>query len=504
MLAFASSSKAHTRRNRNNDRLGAHSRELDVAVVGGGISGLVTAYRLAMRSEPGCNALLRVFEVGDRVGGQVHTEKRGDWLFETGADSMVTAKAAASNLCRELGLGDELIAPCSAATFSLVRDRRLHPLPAGFHMVAATEPAPLLGSRLLSWPGKLRMLLEPWVPRGAAGSQENGFAGDESVEDFVVRRFGRQAYERIAEPILGGLFAADATRLSARRALGPFVELERRNGSVLRGLRAAPIDSAAPSASAGNSSRPAASSQLSLKHGLGSLITRLVEQLPTSWLQLGCGVKAIRPVPEQAHWHIETTSGVWLAREVVLACPAPSCRDLLHAGLPSVALALEELCFGSCVTVNAVYRRSSLRRLPSDFGFFVPRSEPYHILAANFSSEKFTGRAPEAHVVVRTFQGGALDPDALDLDDRALSQRSHEDVAHLIGATNPPLSSVVRRFRQSMPQFGLGHFDRVQDLRRQVEAHRGLHIVGSGLGVYGLPDCIASAEDAAARIGLFP
>ncbi|MCZ6822323.1 MAG: protoporphyrinogen oxidase, partial [Deltaproteobacteria bacterium] len=476
--------------------------ELDVAVVGGGLSGLVTAYRLTKRAEPGCNVSLRLFEANDRLGGQVQTEQRGDWLFETGPDSMVTAKAAASDLCRELGLGDELIAPRSAATFSLVHDRRLHPLPAGFRLIAPTEPAPLLRSRLLSWPGKLRMLLEPWVPRRAA--LEDGLAEDESVEDFVVRRFGRQAYERIAEPVLGGLFVADATRLSARRALGPFVELERREGSVLRGLRAASAPSKAPSAEAAHRSGPPAPSQLALERGLGSLITRLIEEIPASWLQLGCGVKAIRPVPEQPLWHVETTSGGWRAREVVLACPAPRCRDLLQAALPAVARALEEICFGSCVTVNAVYRRSDLKRLPSDFGFFVPRSEPYHILAANFSSEKFTARAPEEHVVVRTFQGGALDPDALDLDDKALTQRSHEDIADLIGATAPPLSSLVRRLRQSMPQFELGHFDRVEDLRRQIEAHRGLHIVGSGLGVYGLPDCVASGEKAAAGIELQP
>ncbi len=485
-----------------NDRLDAHTPELDVAIVGGGISGLVTAYRLATQAEPGCNASLRLFEASDRLGGQVQTEQRGDWLLETGPDSMVTAKVAASDLCRELGLGDELIAPRSAATFSLVHDRRVHPLPAGFRMIAPTESAPLLRSRLLSWPGKLRMLLEPWVPRRDAGSLEEGLAGDESVEDFVVRRFGREAYERIAEPVLGGLFVADVTRLSARRALGPFVEFERRKGSVLRGLRAASV--ASPSAAAVHGSRPPAPSQLALKRGLGSLITRLIEEIPASWLQLGCGVKAIRPVLGQACWHIETTFGEWRAREVVLACPAPRCRDLLQAGLPAVARALEEIRFGSCVTVNAVYRRRDLRRLPRDFGFFVPRGEPYHILAANFSSEKFAARAPEEHVVVRTFQGGALDPDALYLDERALTQRSHEDIAQLIGATAPPLSNLVSRFRQSMPQFELGHFDRVEGLRRQIEAHRGLHIVGSGLGVYGLPDCVASGEEAAAGIELQP
>jgi oxygen-dependent protoporphyrinogen oxidase len=371
-------------------------------------------------------------------------------------------------------------------------------------MIAPTEPAALLRSRLLSWPGKLRMLLEPWVPRRSEGLLTDGVSGDESVEDFVVRRFGRQTYQRIAEPVLGGLFVADATRLSARRALGPFVELEKSRGSVLRGLRAAPAPSRARSEDPVHASRPSAPSQLTLESGLGSLITRLTEEIPASWLQLGCRVKAIRSMPEQARWLIETTSGNWRAREVVLACPAPHCRDLLRASLPLLARALEEIHFGSCVTVNAVYRRSHLRRLPNDFGFFVPRSAPYHILAASFPSEKFPARAPEEHVIVRTFQGGALDPDALDLDDRALAQRSHEDLAQLIGATAQPLSSLVSRFRQSMPQFELGHFARVENLKHQIEAHSGLHIVGSGLSAYGLPDCVASGEEAAGGIELRP
>lgn len=509
MQRFDSSRKS---RKRGNDRSEALTPELDVVIVGGGISGLVTAYRLTRLTRaihptrlagppaPGCSVLLRLFEATDRLGGQVQTEHRGEWLFETGPDSMVTAKKAASDLCRELGLGDELIAPRSNATFSLVHNRRLHPLPAGFRMIAPTERAPLLRSSLLSWPGKLRMLLEPWVPRRAADSRSDGAAGDESVEDFVVRRFGRQAYQRIAEPVLGGLFVADASRLSAERALGPFVQLEKSKGSVWRGLRPVSAPATAPSSEAVPGSRPPAPTQLALRRGLGSLITRLSEEIPASWPQLGCGVKAIRPVPDQARWHIETTSGDWWAREVVLACPAPRCRDLLRAGLPELARALGEIGFASCVTVNSVYRRSDLTRLPSDSGFFVPRCEPYHILAGNFSSEKFPARAPKEHVVVRTFQGGALDPDALDLDDRALTQRSHQDLAQLIGAASPPLSSLVCRFHQSMPQFGLGHSDRVDDLQRQIQAHPGLHIVGSGLGSYGLPDCVASGEQAAASI----
>ena len=239
---------------------------------------------------------------------------------------------------------------------------------------------------------------------------------------------------------------------------------------------------------------------MTLKRGLDSLIQRLVEEIPAAWLELGCAAKGIRPLPEEGWWQVETSSGNWRAREVVLACPAPRCHELLRGAVPAVASALQEIRFASCITVNLVYHRSDLTLLPSDFGFFVPRAEPYRILAASFSSEKYPARAPDQHVVVRTFQGGALDPDALDLDDAALTERSHDDLARLIGAAAPPLSSRVCRFRQSMPQFDVGHLARVAGLRRQIERHRGLHVVGSGMGAYGLPDCVSSGEAAAARI----
>ena len=474
------------------------TRDLDVAIIGGGISGLVTAYRLANREASGRRASVHLFEASDRLGGTVQTETRGDWLLETGPDSMLTAKVSATVLCRELGLGDELIAPLSNATFSLVHNRRLHPLPAGFRMIAPTQPWPLLRSRLFSFAGKLRLLLEPRIPRRVSRSDDDELNQDETVESFVVRRFGQEAFDRVAEPLLGGLFVADASKLSAQRVLGPFVELERRHGSVLRGLRAG----ATSSADTARKSSQSAPAQLTLKRGLGSLIGRLVEEIPSSWLQLGCAVKVIKPSRERERWQIETTSGIWMAREVVLACPAPRGHDLLRDTIPEVARTFKELRFTSCVTVNMVYRRSDLCHLPSDFGFFVPRDEPFRILAASFASEKFPGRAPKEHVVVRTFQGGALDPDALDLDDATLTLRSHHDLTQLVGARDFPLSSMVTRFRQSMPQFDIGHLTRVADLQRRVGELAGLHVVGSGMGAYGLPACVESAEEVAMRIEL--
>jgi oxygen-dependent protoporphyrinogen oxidase len=477
---------------------GPEARRLDVAIVGGGISGLVAAYRLSQKQESRGPLSLRLFEAQNRLGGLIHTERveaeqQGYCLFETGPDSMVTGKAAAIDLCRELGLADALVPPRSAGSFSVVHDRRLHPLPSGFRLVAPTEPWPLLRSGLFSWRGKARMLLESRVEPAPStiNQRSEDTAADESVESFVRRRFGKEAFERVAEPVLGGLFIADVTKLSAQRALGPFVELERQHGSVLRGLRS----SSRSSRSVGHDSP----SQLTLLNGLGSLVERLVDEIPTPWLELDCGVKQIRRLPSGA-WQIETARGTWLANTVVLACPAPRCKELLKAAAPTLATSLAELRFASCVTVNLVYRRSDVAQLPGDFGFFVPRHEPNDIVAATYASEKFPGVAPDGFHVVRTFQGGPLDPSAVDLDDETLVQRSHGDLAPLIGVNGKPVASRVNRFRNTMPQFDIGHRARVDLLQREIEQHGGLHLAGSALGAYGLADCAASGEAVAASI----
>ena len=458
---------------------------LDVAIVGGGISGLAAAFRLRERWKSTRPLSARLFEAGDRLGGTIQTERieaeqRGECVCEAGPDSMVTTKPAAIELCRELGLGAALAPPRSAEAFSVVHEGRLHALPEGLRLIAPTERLPLLRSGLFSWPGKLRMLRESRV------EGRDGLAADESVESFVVRRFGREAFERVAEPVLGGLFVADASELSAARTLGSFVELERQYGSVLRGLRD----------NAGASSSPA---QLTLGHGLGSLVERLSERIPPSWIELDCAAKQIQPLPG-AGWQIETARGMWLARHVVLACPAPRCSAMLSAAAPTLASALGELRFASCVTVNLVYRRGEVARLPDDFGFFVPRSEQNHILAATYASEKFAARAPEGYVVVRTFQGGRLDRGAVDLDDETLVERSHRDLTRLIGVTGPARATGLTRFHEAVPQFDVGYAERVARLNREVAKHEGLHLAGSALSAYGLADCVASGEAVAATV----
>jgi oxygen-dependent protoporphyrinogen oxidase len=264
------------------------------------------------------------------------------------------------------------------------------------------------------------------------------------------------------------------------------VGLERRYGSVLRGLR----DSSRATNSPG---------QLTLERGLGSLVERLSKELPSGWTELDCAVEQVRPL-SGGGWQIQTARGTWLASSVLLACPAPRCSALLRGAVPTLASTLAELRFASCVTVNLVYRRDEVARLPKDLGFFVPRREPNHILAATYASEKFAARAPENYVLVRTFQGGALDHAAVELDDETLVERSHADLTRLIGVSGPPLATSLARFREAVPQFDVGHADRVARLDHEVGELEGLYLAGSALGAYGLADCVASGESAAATI----
>ena len=474
------------------------ARQLDVAIIGGGIAGLVTALRLGRHSGSAPALSVRLFEARERLGGLIETqrvdaEQQGDCLCETGPDSLATAKTAAIELCHELGLGDALVAPRSDAAFSVLHDQRLHPLPAGFRLIAPTKPWPLLQSGLFSWPGKARMLLEPLIKPGALAHEDPDNEGDtdEGVASFVKRRFGREVFERVAEPVLGGLFIADPTELSAERVLGPFVALERRCGSVLRGLRG-------PARSPGATAQ-SAPAQLTIKNGLSTLVERLVEQIPPSWLELDCAARQLRRLPGGG-WRIETAHGTWQANSIVLACPAPRCRELLSADAPALATALAGLRFASCATINLVYRESDIALLPGDFGFFVPRRERNHIFAATYSSEKFPGVAPDGFHVVRTFQGGPLDPSAIDLDDETLVQRSHDDLAPLIGINGKPISWRVNRFPNVMPQFDIGHRARVANVEQEIERHEGLHLAGSALGAYGLADCAASGNAVATAI----
>ena len=453
-----------------------------VAIVGGGISGLSAAHRLIETGEAPPGGLV-VLEAASRAGGQIETIRDGAYVFEAGADTMVTQKPAGLALCRRLDLEDELIRPYEGgAAVHVLHRGRLVPVPEGFLLVGPTRLGPLLASRLFSPAGKLRMIAERFLPPVPPAS------GDESVRAFVTRRFGREAFERAAEPMVGGLFTADSDRLSMQMTLARFLELERRAGSVWRGLAAA----RARRTDGGDSAHPVA-----LRGGMQALVERLVERIGPARLVSGAPVTRVAPA-SGGSWRV-TVDGVTglIADAVVLACPAFVAAELLRDFSTALARDLGALDYASCATVNLVYDREAVGAPLAGFGFFVPRSCGVPVLACSHVSRKFEGRAPADRVVLRVYLGGALHRGALDLADGALIDAAHAFLAPLLRIDRRPCLARLHRHDRAMPQLPVGDLERVRSIERGAARHAGLFLCGGALGAVGIPDCIRSGERAA-------
>jgi protoporphyrinogen/coproporphyrinogen III oxidase len=445
------------------------SAEAPIVVVGGGIAGLAAAHALHTRGVP-----FVLLEASGRLGGVIRTERIGGFLLEGGPDAILAQKPEAVDLCGALGLGDRLIPtnPEARAVYVLHRGR-LHPLPEGMVLGVPTRIGPLLRSRLFSWPGKLRMALEPFMPRGPA-------EGDESIASFLQRRLGREAVRKLGEPLLAGIHAGDAERLSMRSTFPRLVDIEAREGSLmrafLRGSTGAPFRS--------------------LPEGLGELVGALVASLPARSCRTDSPVRALRPGP--GGWVVEAGGQPpFAARAVVLAVPAPRAIPLLQELAPEAAQLLSLIPFASTATVLLGYRRADVRHPLDGYGLLVPRAEGLRTTAVGFFSTKFPGRAPEGHVLLRGFLGGVHDPELLGESDSALGLRVQEEMAGPLGLSGTPVLARVYRWPAATPQMEVGHQSLVASLERELAGLPGLHLTGSGLRGTGIPDTIGDATRAA-------
>ena len=328
------------------------------------------------------------------------------------------------------------------------------------------------------------MIAERYIPRPAGEQME-----DESIEAFVVRRFGKQAYRRIAEPVLGGLYTGDTQTMSLELAMPRFRDLERRFGSVTRGLAAS-----TKGCPVGGS---AVEGFFTLRGGLESLVERLAARLPAGTVRLGQGVRRVAFDPGHGLWAVETEDETLPALAVILACPSHRAAAVVRELDPELAAWFDEFEYASCATVNLIYRRADVGAGLDRFGFFVPRGEKLPILGASVVSAKFPGRVHEDHVLVRTFMGGALAPQLLARDDAELIALSDGALRKLLSITDAPVETRVHRLPRSMPQFQVGAAARLGVIHDRIAAHRGLYLCGTAGGVIGLPDCIRSGETVA-------
>jgi protoporphyrinogen/coproporphyrinogen III oxidase len=452
-----------------------------VAVVGGGISGLAAAYELQSLGIP-----FVLLERAPACGGIVRTERVDGYTIDAGPDALLTQKPAAIELCRELGLGHRLRPQAARATF-VVRGGRLRRLPNASVLGIPTRWWPFVTTRAFSWRGKLRMAAEAFV--------KSATVDDESIASFIERRFGREAVEYLAEPLLAGIHGGDPARLSMRAAFPRFLDLEARYGSVIAGLRQA-------RASHGTKQPPPAPF-VSLPNGMEELTDALRAALIGTSIRTGAAVDEIFEAP--GGYLLKLADGSRLAVSAVLLATPPSATARMLRNLDS---SLSFLCAriraASVVTVALGYRREAIRGALDGAGVVVPRSEGMSIRALSWVSSKWTGRAPEGHVLLRAYVGGSTDPKAIGRRDEDLIESVKRDVDKLLGTTGDPELTRVYRWRSVTPQLEVGHSHLMEHIERRLAAHPGLAVSASGFRGTGIADSVADARDQARRIAERP
>jgi oxygen-dependent protoporphyrinogen oxidase len=465
-----------------------------VIIVGGGITGLATAHALEAAAYP-CS--VQIVEAAPRLGGNLVTTHHNGFTIDGGPDSWVATKPHATRLAKAVGLGDELIGtrPDTRKVYILFRNA-LHPIPEGLVLGIPTEVAPFASSTLFDIDTKLRAALEPLIPRKMFRGDD-----DESIGAFVTRRLGADIKDRIAGPLLGGIFAGDADGLSVRACVPQFVEAEAKHGSLVLAMRA--MRKARKESAAAREGGAEPSTFVSLKRGVGDLVTCVAHRLRDASLMTGTPATALRRLPAndtRGRWAVETPSGVHVADHVALTMPAYASAKLVAHVDPVLSSMLADVGYVSTATVFLAYRTADVRHPLDAVGFLVPRSEGRPIVACTFVSSKWEHRAPAGQVLLRVFVGGAGCEEILQRDDAWLEQLAREQIRDLLGVHASPTFSRVFRFTKASPQPTVGHLGRMRRLLDRTAAHAGLHVGGNGFVGTGIPDSIRQGEEIAARI----
>ena len=485
-----------------------------VAIVGGGIAGLAAAYELEKARGTGADVEYALFESRERLGGSLASEVVNGIVLERGPDSFLSEKAAGAELCRELGLGDQLTPSNDAnrKTYIVVKNR-LVPLPDGLMFLIPTKLVPTALSGLFSPATKIRMALELLHPPRPSGQ-------DESVAALVERHFGKEAVDRLADPLLSGIYGGDASQLSARTVLPKLVEMETQYGSLTRGMLAAHKQMRARMAAARVASETGAPGQngprpgpvqasgprsifTTLKGGLQQLVDALEARLNSKWVRKATAVNFL--AREGNGWRLRSDGADEPYDAVILASPAWTAGKLLAATDATLGDELGAIPYSSSITVNLVFDESQLGRLPDGFGFLVPAVEGRAMLACTFGHRKFAGRTPTGKAVLRAFLGGAKNEALLDQSDEVLVATVRRELSEILGPRVvgphiPVEATQVSRWRRAMAQYAVGHQERMKRVKERVASLPGLRLAGNAYDGIGIPDCIRTGRQAAKEL----
>ena len=447
-----------------------------IAVIGGGLTGLATAWRLSDAGE------VVLYEASDRLGGQIHTIDLAGRPVDVGADALLARQPEGERLARDLGFDDaDLVSPATGQV-NLWIDGRLRPLPQSTVMGAPTDVLELSRSRVLT-PGQLaRAAVEPLLPRRKV-------AGDRSVADLLGERFGRAVVERLVEPLLGGVYAGDPEQLSAEATLGPVWAVAQQHRSLTLGLRAHRAHRA-------GDDRPVF---VTLRGGLGRLVDRLADELG-SRIRTGAPARAVTASGNR--WRLEFDDRVEVADAVVVATPAPVAAGLLASAVPEAARELAGISTASVGVVALAYDSADALDAPAGSGILVPRAEGRLVKAITVSSRKWPHHAGDVFVV-RASVGRVDDPSALALDDATLATRVDAEVRWALRLRRPARERRVVRWDGALSQYDIGHRARVDRIRFALEAAgaRGLYIGGAALNGLGLSARARDAERLSHEVG---
>jgi oxygen-dependent protoporphyrinogen oxidase len=456
-----------------------------IAIIGGGISGLAAAFALEQRRQAGAPLEYAVYEASPRFGGVLLTEQVDGCVVEAGPDSFLTEKPWAADLCRRIGLADQLTASNDAArkTYILLRNR-LVPLPDGLMFMVPTKLMPALISPLFSAGAKRRMARE-WFQSPCSSH------GDETVASLIERHYGAEMVDRLADPLLAGVYGGQASQLSVRAVLPRLAEMESKYGSLGRGMLAAR-----------RNVKPSAPQQpsifTSLKGGMQQLADTVLRQLPPDNLHAKSLVEAIQR--QDRGWVVSAGYASDHVDAVIVATPAPAAARLLEMVSPKLVAELRGISYTSSVTVALGYEKAVCRALPPGFGFLVPRSEGRRMLATTFVHNKFPHRAPQDRALLRCFFGGSRDEPVLELSDEEILRLVREELRQILGLVAQPLFVRLYRWPAAMAQYTVGHLERLKRIEELRKPLPGLALAGNGYRGIGVPDCIRSGEEAVAQI----
>lgn len=454
-------------------------------VIGGGITGLAACYRLQREATARDIPLdITLLEASERVGGVIQTEHRDGFLIEHGPDAFISTKPAAKALCEELGIADQFIGtnPKVRRSF-VVRNGILHPVPEGFYMMAPGSVMPFLKTPLFSWRGKLRIALDLVIPR-------RGRDTDEAVAHFVRRRLGTEAFTRMAQPMIGGIYTSDAENLSLKATFPRFLEMEKAHGSIIKALRAQKKQATQTSR---DTSGPRYSLFLSFKSGMQTLTDTLTQALSNS-IRLNARVKRVQQTSNGNGWHVALANGDILNAELLcIALPTPKTSELLKNVSSPLTTKLNTIPYASSATVNLAFHREDVTHALDGMGFVVPATENLSLIGCSFSSVKFGNRAPTDHVLLRAFVGEPTSKRT----EAELIELCQTDLTPLLGLKSTPQFALVRKHPQAMAQYQVGHQDVVSSIEQFTSDLRGLALAGNGYHGVGIPDCIQSGEAAA-------